>query len=175
MSGLIPEGKFRAKAVDWGFGEAGTGTFQIGVLMEITNGPEGQPPDQINWYGFLTEKALPVTVKALGALGWKGIDLTELENRGGGLDTNEVEIVVEHEEYDGKLRAKVKWINSGGGLGMSKRVEGDSLKAFAAKMRASIVAADPSRAKTASNGKKPPTRGAAPPAEPQGDGDEIPF
>jgi hypothetical protein len=158
----LENGKYRAKAVtgQWGIGKAGTGTPQVGIQFELLD----RGGESITWYGFLSDKALPVTVKALRACGWEGADLSDLT----GLDTHEVTLVVENEEYNDKWSPRVKFVNSNAGLSMNNVLEGDGLKAFAAEMRAKILGIDPSSAKKHAS----PTKRPEPP--PPGDAD-APF
>lgn len=161
---MIDPGKYRARAVEWGIGEAGTGTMQVGVVFELL---DFEPVEYITWYGFLSDRALEYTLKDLRTLGWQGADITELDNNGGGLDQREVQITVVHEEYNGQIKAKVRWINSAGGVAMSQRVTGDKLAAFAAGLKGKILALEPGR-----RPQPPAGRGAAPVARPN---DDIPF
>ena len=186
---ILNQGKHRAKASDWGIGKAGTGTVQLGVEFDLLD----LPGQSIGWYGYMTDKALKDTVKALRAMGWQGSDLSELADRGGALDANEVTLVVEHEQETdeqgtGKIdeqgqplmRARVRWVNSAGGVAMKNPLMGDDLKAFAATMRGKILALDPnSAAKRAGSGAKPAPR-PAPQSQSQPQGDprpdpDIPF
>jgi len=155
VSELLPKGKHRARAREWVIGEAGTGTKQVGVDFDLLDRVgESQP-----WYGYFTEKALESTVKALRAMGWQGSDVSELDNHGGGLDANEVVLVVEHEQVvdeDGTgtvddegqpiMRARVRWVNSAGGVAMKNLLTGNELKGFGASMRERILALDPTSA-----------------------------
>lgn len=99
-------GHYRARAIDWDFGRARTGTEQIAVCFEVLEGPyEGQ---RIQWFGYFTPAALPVTVRALRAAGLTGNDLTKLD----GLGTRDVDLVVEMDpDRDGIPRPRVKWVN----------------------------------------------------------------
>lgn len=174
----IAAGKYRGKAKEWGIGKAGTGTVQVAIRFDLLDVVSEQGVcDSINYYGALSEAAYPFTVKALRACGWQGCDLTELENNGGGLDAQEVQLVVELEDYNGETRAKVRWVNTLGGLAMKDTLEGDSLKAFATQMKGKILALDPSSAKkVAANGRAPLRRATAPVEEPPPPGDnDIPF
>lgn len=130
---LIPAGTYRARATEAQLGTTDTGKEQVAISFQLlTPGFEGQ---HLPYYGFFTEKALEVTVKALRACGWAGVDLSDLT----GIDTNEVNLVVEHEEYNGVTRAKVRWVNDGS-VGLLKNVLGDvERKAFANRMRAAIA------------------------------------
>jgi hypothetical protein len=156
------KGKFRARAQEWGIGEAKTGTFQVGVVFELL---DQEPGTTITWYGALTDAALEWTMKALRNMGWQGDDVTELDGNGGHLDANEVQLVVDEEEWEGKTRTKVKFVNSMGGLAMSSRVTGDKLKGFAAGLRGKILGLEPGRK---------PAPAAQPPRQPVRN-DDIPF
>ena len=171
-------GQKRAKAIRWAIGEAKTGTRQVGVEFELLD-VEGCP--HMTWYGFFTDKALATTVKALRACGWEGCDLEQLD----GLDRNEVQLVIEPETDDaGQRRARIRWVNSAGGLAMGTALAGNDLKGFAAKMRGAILALDPSNAsryaankpapKPASGQRQAQNGPAAPEPPPVGD-DDMPF
>jgi hypothetical protein len=136
---MIDAGNYRAKAKSWDLGTAGSGTPQVGIEFELLD-HAGQ---SITYYGFLTDKALPHAVKAMRSCGWQGADLADLS----GMDANEVVLVVEHETYEGKTSAKVKWVNSAGGLAMSNSLQGAELSSFAAEMKGKILALDPASAK----------------------------
>jgi hypothetical protein len=102
---------------------------------------------RITWYGFFTEKTRDSTLKALRACGWVGDDLENL----GALDA-QVSLVIEHEDDDGKQRAKVRWVNSLG-FKVTSPMSPSDLKAFAASMRETIRAQKPA-------GQTPPSNGA---------------
>lgn len=165
---MIDAGKHRARAREWAFGKAGTGTYQIGVLFDLLD----LPGETIQWFGSFTEKSEKHTLKGLRAMGWQGSDLTELDCNMGGLEQLEVVLVVEHEEYNGETRSKVRWVNPAGGVGMANPLDQGGLKSFAATMRARIVALDPASAK-AKAPPKPPVRRA--PEPPPHDDSDQPF
>ena len=166
---MIDAGKYRARAREWAFGLAKSGNEQIGVQFDLLD----QPGESITWFGSFAPKALEFTLKALRACGWQGADLAELDCNMGGLEQNEVVLVVEHEEYQGKTSARVRWVNAAGGVGMANPLDQGGLKSFAARMRAQIIALDPTSAKA-----KPPPKAApprrAPEPPPHEDGDQ-PF
>lgn len=84
--------------------------------------------EHIDAYLYLSEKALARTEKSLRACGWVGDDVSELMRDG--VDLKQVEVVVEEEEYNGKVRAKVKWINA-----IRKAMEADKAKELAMSLR----------------------------------------
>lgn len=145
----IPLGTQRAKAVSWALGQANTGTPQVGVEFELLDA-DGRP--HITWYGFFTDKTLERTVESLRHMGWEGCDLDQLD----GLDRNEVYLVIDEQpDLEGKMRARVRWVNSSGGLAMTNRLEGNDLRAFSAQMRSAILALDPSNAAKHAAARKP--------------------
>lgn len=129
---MIDPGTYKAVAIaeDVQFGKAKSGTKQVAIPFRVTEGDFAG--HVITYFGFFTDKTWKRTLEALRYCGWKGDDLSEL----GPLD-QEVEIVVEHEEYDGKTRAKVAWVNriGSGRVQLQDPMGDDELRQFAAQMR----------------------------------------
>jgi hypothetical protein len=168
---MLEAGRYKARGVEAALGVAKTGTEQIAVLVEVTEGPDAGA--QITWYGFFTEKTTERTLESLRHLGWEGDDLTELD----GITANVVSIVVEHEEDQrtGEPRARVKWINGPGGLAMKDRMDPGTAKAFAQRMKGAAVASRGGAApRPAGNGRPQQHRQTRAPAPEVGD-DDIPF
>lgn len=135
-------GRYKAKAKEWGLGETNSGNIQVGVLFELTEpGAEGQ---RIAWYGGFTEKGAPITFRALRTMGWVGSDVTELDAPAAALNTNEVELVIEPETYEGKTTTKVKWVNEigAGGVALKNRLSPEKKASFAADMKGRLLAFD---------------------------------
>lgn len=175
---LIPAGTYRARATEAQLGETSKGAEQVAIGFQVLT--PGFESYRLAYYGTFGEKALPITVKALRACGWQGIDLADLA----GIDTNEVNLVVEHEEYpvgSGSWTAKVKWVNDGNG-GMLKNVlDPQAAKSFAQRMRGAIAGIDAGQPKTAAPAtqQRPPQRVPVQNfdrrPEPPPVGDDIPF
>lgn len=114
------------------------GTPQIAVCLEILRGPyAGQ---RITWMGYFTDKTEERTLQSLRLLGFEGADIDKFESQ---RPTNEVIAVVEHETYEGKLRAKVAWINDpsfGGGMKMADALAGADLRKFGAQFKTKLKA-----------------------------------
>jgi|WetSurSiteA1Bulk_404760.scaffolds.fasta_scaffold17502_2 hypothetical protein len=127
---MIQPGKHKAKAIEFGIGKANTGMHQIGILFELS-----ETKETITWYGHFSDAAYPYTVKAMRTCGWEGCDLTDLND----LKRNEVILVVDFEEYQGKQALKVKFINSIGSIAMSESIEGADLISFANQMKGKIL------------------------------------
>lgn len=185
---MLPEGRFKARAIEGGLGETNDGNPQVGVRFTILD--EEFHGEEITWFGSFSKKLgqgtktpLERTIESLRACGWKGDDLSALE----GISDNEVSLVIEHDDYNGKISAKVKWVNRAGGLALKAPMSADKAKAFAAKMRGEVIAA--SRAIGGAPGATPaPAQGRPPATRPQShpnapgedfgppaDDSEIPF
>ena len=141
----------RSKAQEWALGESESGKAYIAISFKVkdTDGEE----KFVSWRGFFTEATTERTIESLRAMGFEGDDLSNLV----GLDKNEVELVVEDEEYEGKTYARVQWVNKPKGPGVKNQLEGQKLGAFAAQMKQAF------RAHDASNGKRVGTKPAAAP------------
>lgn len=164
MSNL--NGTYRARAVEWDLGFTSTGKEQVMIRFEVFH--DDEPSDHINYYGFFTEKTAKRTMETLRLLGWEGDDPTKLE----GLDANEVDLVIEPEEYEGKWTSKVKWVNrpGGGGLKNEKPMDEAARRAFAARMKGLAVESRVNAPKPAAV--KPQQQGLG--VDPKNTGD-IPF
>lgn len=116
----IANGTYRAKPVDAKLGMTAGGKEQVGVLFEVTQ-DGAEKGKRITWYGYFTEKTEERTLESLRHCGWTGDDITQLASV-----KNEVNIVIEAEpdQKDPKtMRAKVKWVNSGGATGVAMKTE----------------------------------------------------
>jgi hypothetical protein len=166
---MLDAGTYRARAIEAALGETDAGKEQVAVRFELLD----LPGQGITWYGYFTEKSTPITLKALRTAGWRGNDLMDLGDLCNPETTPEVYLVVEHETYEGKTSAKVRWVNGAGGLSIKKALDPNKAKIFAARMKGQIVAFDQNTGTPKTNGAaKPP-----PPAEEQSpfSDDEIPF
>ena len=160
----IPNGKYRAKAKAWLLTEIGERSTPA-VSVEFSFLAPEYASEGIAWDGWLTENAYARTVESLRHCGWEGDDVTDLQ----GLDANEVELVVEAEEYEGKTYPRVKWVNRLGGIATKPPMSADRTKAFAAEMRAKIRALD------AAGGRKPAPKAAQRPEPPPMTDEDLPF
>jgi hypothetical protein len=130
-------GTWRCRAVNGSqqFGTASSGTEQIAVAIEFTDGPnKGR---RTAWYGSFTEKTEDRTLEALRYLGWSNDDIFAME----GLGSLEAEAVLEEETgQDGKTRVRVRWINRARGPSFKNPIAGDQLKAFSARLKGKALA-----------------------------------
>lgn len=154
---MLAKGKYRARAAGYEWGKSpGKGTRQVVVDFELAD--EAHKGEHINWIGYVTPNTQERLLESLRICGWKGDDITDLQ----GLGDNEVELVVDHETYEGSTYARVQFVNRiGSGFKMKTPMSDAEKKAFAAEMRGLAVK----------------SRSAAP--APSGDGpkspDDIPF
>lgn len=140
---MIPAGTYRARPVQQDtedgpayaiFGQSPQkGSMQVAVRFQFVGGElEGE---QMTWIGSFTGGAAEITAKALRACGLRGNDVTAAATQE---LTNEVELVVKHEEYEGKTRARVAFVNAlGGGFAM-KKADNGALARLKAEMQAKL-------------------------------------
>lgn len=174
---MIANGTYRARATGGEYGESkNKGTTFVKVGFVITKGGE-EEGSQISWDGYFTERTQERTIQALKYCGctFPGGDITNLT----GIDANEVEIVVEHEDYENaqgepRTRARVAWVNNPGAFGISEeqKLTGAKLSSFAAKMKGQLLAA--AKKTSSPNGAAPKSK--SPPDDfNYGSADDIPF
>jgi hypothetical protein len=111
----IPNGKYVAKIIDYTVNADEGKTPNIEVRFSfVVDGSE----TEWSWYGYVTEKAMKTTMRALVAMGLSTPDLDRLAD---GVESNildhltPVVIDVENETYEGKTRSKIRWVNKMGG------------------------------------------------------------
>lgn len=133
---MITQGRHSAIVRSVQFGTTKKGIEQVVVEFQIvSDGPDSGA--SITWFGFFSDKAVSRTLDALKMTGWDGNDLTQVEAlaEAGKLSTT-VQIVVEHETYNEKTTAKVKWINRiGGKVKLEKPMEARCLRALADRIK----------------------------------------
>lgn len=142
---MITDGKYKARA---------TGNVVLGksakketpfieLYFEITEGE--QAGGKARWTGYFADKSSERTIEALQIAGWQGEDLAEFSDGGlHGLDANEVEIVVELEEYEheGETRTspRVQWVNRlGGYLNVQNKMTSEAAESFGEKMKGLVL------------------------------------
>ena len=157
------QGTFRAKAEELpGLGYSNSGTPYIQVVFRTAEGT-------ITWWGYLSDAAAARTIKSLRAMGWRGnapseIGLSDLQSP--------VDLVITHEEYNGKTSAKIKWVNAlGEGAAVGKPVDADGRKALDERLRALCEQTAPAAAEL----ETPEQAAAAPKTDGGFPDDDIPF
>lgn len=168
----LENGKYRARGVQGALGLTSGGKEQVAVEFQLLGerGDEHYVGQSITWFGFFTDNTLEHTIKGLRACGWQGDDVSDLV----GINTNEVSLVIENEEYEGQWRPRVRWVNApGGGLALKQQMDVGQAKNFAQQMRGRILALEqgtgqrkapqqPASRPTSPARSAPPSRSAAP-------------
>lgn len=166
MSNLT-NGTYRARAIEAHLGESSRGTPQIVLVFRVEGG--AADGDHITAYLYFSDAAAKRSMESLRACGWQGTDIEDLSTVG----SRDCEIVLAYEEYEGRERLKVQWINEIGRVATVAEMKPDARRAFAAKMRALAVTV-PAKA-----GSTPPAeRQAPPPRQPAQEPsieDDLPF
>lgn len=164
---LIPAGRYEAVIDVYGLSETKAKTPQFTVVFKITE--EGPHKGKlISWFGSLkVGQPMDITIRNLTTMGMKGDDLDSKDL----LDkSTPVQLVVEHDTWEGKTSAKVRFINKIGG-GTFKAL-GDGAK-VALSLKEQIRASQERLAHegNADAAAHVPVAGAPPPA----DDSDIPF
>lgn len=168
---LIPKGNYRAKADPSGadFGQSGKGSDFVLIPYVITQGEYAGTV--LGYRGFFTEKTTARTIESLMYSGctFPSGEVTDLT----GLGSTEVEIVVDHEEYEGKWYARIQWVNKPFGISEQQKMDPSKKADFGSRMRGALAAV---RQDMAQRGTLPvPTPNGLGAANGAQSGDDIPF
>lgn len=151
---LHKAGEFDAVVINHGWSYSKNETLQFFVTFR-TDGTE-----PITSYFSMSEKAVKYTVEKIRNLGFQGDDF-DLLTDGLELAGNWCSIVIEHEEYNGKTYAKIKFVNEYGrangpsSLGTAE-IKSANLKRFNALLK-STKKANPNSARGPAERKSAPT------------------
>lgn len=110
---MLP-GKYKAIAQDIAFGKADTGASGVRVNFKLI-----ETGELIDWTGYLTPAAIDRTIESLIYIGYDE-DLPDGERL---KNAQVVELTIENEEYKGKTKTKVKWVNKSGSSKFDKSPE----------------------------------------------------
>ena len=88
-----------ARPIAHHFSQTSKGNDQVVVTLEADDGANHI------WNGYFTDGTIERTVESLRHMGYDGGDLNDMKL------TERVELVIEPEEYKGKVRDRVKWVN----------------------------------------------------------------
>lgn len=136
---MVDEGQYPAKAIEHELGYAKeSGNEYIAVQFEIIGGKfHGM---NVSWKGFFTEKTIDRTLESLRYCGWKGDNILNLNAEGFG--ENLVNIVVQHNEYNGKTYANVAWVNRTGRPLVKDQLDDAQKKSFAQRIKGNVLRVD---------------------------------
>lgn len=138
MSGenLLPVGTHDVRIVSHVLSKASTGTPC--VVIDV----EDKDARRLRWYGYLSERAVEGTIERLQDIGWDADAADwQIESLNGTtlLVDKPCQVVVEDEEYEGKIRRKVKYLNPPGGR-VSETMEPAEAKSFSNDLRKRLIA-----------------------------------
>ncbi len=144
---MITNGTYRAKAcgevVLGTSSKKGTPFIEFYFMIQEGDNKGGK----VRWTTYFSEKTNERSIESLQYCGWRGEDLSEFADGGlHGLDSNEVEIVVELEEYqtqesETRVSPKVQWVNRAGGyLNLEAAMNLQAAESFGDRMRGLVLA-----------------------------------
>ncbi len=156
------------------------GTPFIEFYLRIIEGPN--QGGYVRYTGYFSENTNERTIQSLQICGWAGENLDEFQDGAlHGLDTNDVSIVVEIEDYkndagEDRKSPRVAWINRVGGfLNKAAKMDPGAAASFGERMRGLVLKSkekNPVSAPTANKSNATPNTAGA--AEPVAE-DPIPF
>lgn len=167
MSLIKNPGRYTAtiESAELGQSEA-KGTPFLSLLCKTAEGEE------LTAYLYLSDAAFERTTKTLREV--FAFD-NNFETVVAQVTGKECSIVVEAEEYEGKTRMRVKWINAvGGSSGKPLENAGSLLAQLSAKAKR-IPAAAPTAARTAAPASRPTPAARPAPAKPAAVDEDVPF
>jgi hypothetical protein len=120
----IEAGVHYARMIEWKFGLTYDGKPFLSVIWEVTTGPAAGCRIQNRFW--LTPNALEFTKRQLENAGWRGGPLSKLD----GFGDKEVALRVVLEEHEGKVFARVKWVNPAPSLDKVRGVDAKVIDAL---------------------------------------------
>lgn len=144
---MITNGTYKARAVSpVVLGKSNNkGTPFIELYFQIIGGENNG--GKVRWTTYFTEKTNERSLESLITLGYEGEDIGEFaDGELHGLDANEVDIVVELEQYtndagESRTTPRVQWVNkSGGYLNTDAAMNESSAQAFGETMKGMLMA-----------------------------------
>ncbi len=177
---MIPIGKYKAQVVACSYGiSPNKGTPYVQLVFSVLEDAELEG-DRVDWFGWLSQ---PVdssdeqlaksaaqaerVAKSLVTCGYGGDDPEDFASGDAGLVPSIVQIDVQHEEFQGKTKAKVAWINAVG-----QPLADDKKASLRAAMKNAFGAARAEAGAPAKPTQRQVPSAAAPPPAVQ---DSIPF
>lgn len=134
MADLVP-GMYRGRGIKGSpqWSDAGTGTLQLVVGLELKDKKTGEHVRSASTFLPFTDKAAAYSIERLRSLGWKGQTAADLENMDG-IDTNEVDVEVRADNYQGKTSYKVEIVTGPGLVTVERPVDPKAAVARVAAM-----------------------------------------
>jgi hypothetical protein len=131
--------KYRARVLSHALAESKeNGTPSVKIHFELLynlDSPEVETHKSIYHDLWLSEKAFNRSMDVLvDVLGWKGSNLSELNDSPDLLADSECVLVTNLEEYNGKTRIKVKFVNS-----IQKKLDSSKAKTLSEKLASKVA------------------------------------
>lgn len=104
---LIPEGNYLARARTWTYVKSAKENWYLSVTFEVL-ASEHAGQQVKGALHFTYEAQCRASYVAMQLMGWPGGDPMDCHDNRGGLDRNEVEVVVRHDQFKGHNYAKVE-------------------------------------------------------------------
>ncbi|MGB1016086.1 MAG: hypothetical protein ACPG4T_18270 [Nannocystaceae bacterium] len=138
----IEPGRYRARCAGedqllFGRSDKEDGGEQMSIRFVLLGEEDAETDTFITFFGSLkTNESQDFCLSVMETCGWKGETATDPT----GIADNVVELVIAREEYNGKTRTKVKYVNTPGGAVGVKNVMSDAEKSdFANRMQGRIL------------------------------------
>ena len=146
----IPAGSYLARAtpVDGAYVQWGPATpkspFTAAVAFEILGGEcDGAILTKFFYFGDVLDKggktAMDRSLEALRIIGFNGNDIDSFADQH---PTNQVEITVEHQEYQGKTQVRIGFVNrpgGSGGLKLKEKLAPVQLKSISTRLKGRLA------------------------------------
>ena len=140
MSEKIEAGIYKGRGVE-GSAQHGTskkGTEQVAIDLDIP--AIGR---QVTTFLFFSDDAAPYALERLRALGWQGSDDPSFP----GISTNEVDVQIKYETYEGKENLKVEIATGGGRVTLKNTMSEQEKRGFMSRIAKLDKQASPGTAK----------------------------
>jgi hypothetical protein len=101
---MLRIGNYKCRGVDVTLGHASSGSEQIEVLLEVTEGES--KGERISWFGSFAGEAAPITLRQMRLLGW------ELGKPPEACKRLVADVEVFDEQYQGRSRRRARLLDS---------------------------------------------------------------
>lgn len=135
-NGRIPNGYYQGRAIRVELEDGSKKYVQLGlskrsetrqllVMFKIESGEFAGMT--FPWFGYFSDDSAQRTIESLRLMGWKGKSFATINDE----ELNQlVSLTIETEDYEGKTRTRVSWVNdlSGPKIELEKMLDAKSLK-----------------------------------------------
>ncbi len=104
---LIPEDTYLARAKTWTYCKSPKNNWYLSVAFELL-ASEHAGQRVSGYFNFASDAQCRASYATMQLMGWQGGDPSDCHDNGGGLDANEVEVVVRHSTLGDRVLAKVE-------------------------------------------------------------------